>query len=207
MTHYTVAIIIPPEEADNVEGFVLKQMQPYDESIEVAPYVCYSLEQATADIADTIRRLELIIGRKEPFYDLDKCRASLEELRCMTPGQKYEDHCRLHDSFNAKGEPMSRYNPASKWDWYVVGGRWDGWLNDVETDKQGYIDNMSTTEEAVAREKVPHAIITPDGIWHERGRMGWWAILATENEDWDHEALRLFARYPDHQIVLVDAHI
>lgn len=207
MTHYTVAIIIPPEQADNVEGFVDQQMQPYDESIEVAPYVCYSLEQAAADIADTIHRLELIISRKESFYDLDKCRQNIEELRRTTPEQKYEDYRRHCETLNDKGEPMSKYNPASKWDWYVIGGRWSGWLNDVESDKHGYIDNMTSTEEAIARKKVTHAIVTPEGIWHERGRMGWFASLLTENEHWDREALQIFARYPDHQVVLVDAHI
>lgn len=206
MTHFTVAIIIAPEVADT-ENFVQQQMQPYDESIEVAPYVCYSLEQAAADIAATIHRLELIISRQESFYDLDKCRANLDELRRMTPEEKYRAYCQYCDQFNDKGEPISRYNPVSKWDWYVIGGRWDGWINDLETDQHSYADNTASTEQVIARKKVPHAIITPDGVWHQRGRMGWWAILATENENWDDEALRLLGKYPGHKVVLIDAHI
>ena len=207
MTHFKVAIIVPREHAHDAESFVEQQMQPYDGSIEVAPYVCYSIEQAAADIATTIHRLELIISRRESFYDLDKCCANLETLRRMTPAQKYREFCGYRDTFNDRGEPLSVANPAGKWNWYVIEGRWDGCINDVETEQHRYIDNMTTTEQAIARNKIPHAIITPDGVWHERGRMGWWAILATENENWDAEALRLFGNYPGYQVALVDAHI
>jgi hypothetical protein len=207
MTHFTVAIIIPPNEAAPAERFVEQQMQPYDEGIEVAPYVCYSTEQAAADIADTIHRLELIISRDEKGCNLDKCRENLDELRRKSPEEAYRECCGHCDTFNAQGEPISRYNPASKWDWYTIGGRWSGWINDIETKRSGFIHNTATTEQAIIRKKVPHAIVTPDGFWHERGRMGWWAVLTTENEDWDADALRLFARYPDHKVVIIDAHI
>lgn len=206
MTHYTVAIIIPPSISD-VHGFIEEQMRPYDEAIQVAPYVCYSVEQAAADIADELHRLELIVNRQEPMYDLDKCKNSIEQLRRTTPQQRYQERLTHFDRFNRKGEPLSTYNPASKWDWYVIGGRWDGWINDDESSSECLSNNVASTEDAIARNKTPHAILTPDGCWHERGRMGWWAILVTENEDWDAEAVRQFAQYPGHRVVIVDAHI
>jgi hypothetical protein len=54
---------------------------------------------------------------------------------------------------------------------------------------------------------MPHALITPDGAWHEHGQIGWWAVLITENEEWDAEARTILARYPGHRVVTVDAHI
>ena len=68
-------------------------------------------------------------------------------------------------------------------------------------------DNIATTEHAIERGVIPHAIITPDGQWHERGQMGWWAILITENEDWDAQAKEILSGYPGHQLLILDAHI
>lgn len=206
MTHYTLAIIIPPNVTD-IHGFIAEQMRPYDEAIEVAPYVCYSVEQAARDIADELHRLELIVKRQETFYDLEKCRRAIERLRRTKPDERYQERLGHFDRFNQKGEPVSTHNPAGKWDWYVIGGRWAGWLNDSKSSSECLSDNTASTEAVIARNKIPHAILTPDGLWHERGRMGWFAILATENENWDTDALKLFAQYPAHQVVIVDAHI
>ncbi len=206
MTHFTVAIIIPPQIRD-IDGFILEQMIPYDETNVVAPYVAYSHEKAAEDLKSTIHRLELIVSRKDASYNLDKCREELGRLRQVTPAQRYEEQLAFYDHFNDKGEPISTYNPASKWDWFVVGGRWDGWINDHETSGEQLADNIATTERVIERSKIPHAIITPDGFWHEHGSMGWWGIMTTENEGWDANALQLFARYPGHQVVIVDAHI
>lgn len=206
MTHFTVGIIIPQGVPD-VEAFIASVMEPYYEHTDAEPYVCYSLEKAAADIASTIHRLELIISRKDPHYDIEECRRNLEQLRSMTPEQKYQDHLKYHEHFNDLGEPISTYNPDSKWDWYVIGGRWDGWINDKETSGESALDNTATTDEAIARDKIPHAIITPDGEWHENGQMGWWAILLTENENWDSDARAILALYSGHRLVIVDAHI
>jgi hypothetical protein len=206
MTHFTVGIILPPG-VSQVESYIAEQMEPYLEHGDADPYVCYSLEEAAQDIASDIHRLELIISRNEQFYDITKCRENLEQLRTMTPEQKYQDRIRYHEHFNESGEPISTYNPKSKWDWYSIGGRWDGWINDREAGAESVHDNTATTEQAIARNKIPHAIVTPGGYWHERGRMGWWAILVTENENWDSQAKEILATYPGYRVVIVDAHI
>jgi hypothetical protein len=207
MTHFTVAAIIPADKLDSAAEFAERQMAPYCEHIEVAPYVCYSIEQARADIERDIRRFERIIERRDPEYNLDRCRELLDQLRSTTPEQRYQERMPFFESFNDHGQPLSTYNPDSKWDWYVIGGRWDGWINDRETSGEQVADNLATTESAVERGKVPHAILTPDGQWRERGQMGWWAVLITENEDWDAQAKEILSRYPGHHVLILDAHI
>jgi DNA-binding transcriptional MerR regulator len=206
MTHFTVGIIVP-QGLNDVESFIAEQMEPYCENTEVKPYVYYSLEEAAGDIQRDIERLEQILRRQDPDYNLDKCRDILAKLRRTTPEQKYAEYVRFHEDFDDQSRPISTYNPDSKWDWYVIGGRWDGWINDKETSRESVTDNTATTEEAIARGRIPHAIITPDGQWHERGQMGWWAMLLTENEDWTSDAKALLASYPCHRLVIVDAHI
>ena len=125
----------------------------------------------------------------------------------MTPLEKFDEHVRFQEQFNDDGQPISTYNPDSKWDWYVIGGRWDGWINDKETSRESISDNTATTEWAIARNKIPHAIVTPDGEWLEHGQIGWFAALLTENENWDADAKAILARYPGHRFVIVDAHI
>jgi hypothetical protein len=216
MTHFTVAIIVPPGVND-VESFIPGQMEPYCEHTEVEPYVSYSPEEAAEDIRRDIERLEQLLRRQDPDYNLDKCRDILAKLRRTTPEEKYAEYLRFHEDFDDQGRPISTYNADSKWDWYRVGGRWDGWITGNEQSSEGgfnfgaqhetLANNTASTEHVIAQDKIPHAIITPDGEWHERGRMGWWANLLTENEDWDSDAKAILALYPGHRVVIVDAHI
>jgi DNA-binding transcriptional MerR regulator len=192
-------------------------MEPYCEHTEVERYVSYSLEDAAADLQRDIERLEQILRRQDPGYNLDKCRDILAKLRRTTPEEKYAEYVRFHEDFDDQGQPISTYNPDSKWDWYRVGGRWDGWITGNEQSSEGGFNfgaqhetlenNTACTEQVIAREMIPHAIITPDGQWHERGQMGWWANLLTENETWDSDAKAILACYPGHHVVIVDAHI
>ncbi len=217
MTHFTVGIIVPGDKLPHIHEYVEAQMAPYDENISVAPYVSYSLAQARADLERDIRRLERIIERKDPRYDLAKCLATVDELRRATPEEKYRAYVRFHETFNAQGEPISTYNPASKWDWYRIGGRWDGWATGNEKPShRGYnfgpehesvANNLAATEQALQRGIIPHAIVTPDGQWHERGKMGWFAVLITENDDWDAQAKDILACHPGQHLLILDAHI
>jgi len=44
-----------------------------------------------------------------------------------TDEQHYEEAVRYHDeeTIHLDGSTMEKYNPNGKWDWYVIGGRWD----------------------------------------------------------------------------------
>jgi hypothetical protein len=208
MTHFTVGIIVPnclpPVELDH---FIMEAMAPYDEALEVAPYVCYSLPQARAELEADIKRFERIIEQQNPVYNLEKCQEVFAELRTTTPEEKYREYIDFHQHFDGDGEPTSTYNPNSKWDWFVIGGRWDGWINDRESGKRAIVDNIASTGDALQRNKIPHALITPDGQWHEHGKMGWWGIMLTENEGWEAEARAILAQYPDCHVLILDAHI
>jgi hypothetical protein len=207
MTHFTVGIIVPGQELSNIQTFIAVQMAPYDENEEVEPYVSYSVEEAQADLTRDIARFERILQRQDADYNLEKCREHLGKLRVTTPEEKYRDYIAHHEHFDEDGDPISTYNPESKWDWYVIGGRWDGWINDRETSGETVNDNLATTEAVLERNKIPHAIIKPDGEWHEQGQMSWWGIMLTENDDYQSEVKVLLGQYPGHHIIIVDAHI
>lgn len=52
-----------------------------------------------------------------------------------------------------------------------------------------------------------HAVVTPDGEWHEAGRMGWFGIVSDERDDWAAAMAALRAAWPDAVAVVVDCHI
>ena len=207
MTHFTVGIIVPSHELSNLQSFIAEQMAPYDENLEVEPYVSYSVEKAKADLTRDSTRLERIIERQDANYNLEKCQELIEKLRVTTPEDKFREYVEYHKHFDEDGDPISTYNPDSKWDWYVIGGRWDGWINERDTSSEAVSDNIATTEAVLERNRIPHAIITPDGEWHEHGQMGWFGIMLTENDAYQSEARFRLGQFPGHHIIILDAHI
>jgi hypothetical protein len=95
MSHFNVGIIVPPDEHE-VESFIEMQLEPYCAHTEVEPYVSYSLEEAAGDLQRNIKRLEHILRRQDPDFDLDKCRDLLAKLRRTTPDEKYAEYVRQH---------------------------------------------------------------------------------------------------------------
>ena len=138
MTHFTVGLIVPTDKLPHLDTFIHDQMTPFDEGIEVDPYVSYSLEKAVVELHRDIERLEHILERRDSLYNLDKCQDLLVELKHTTPMDRYREYARFHSHFNAQGEPLSTYNPDSKWDWYVIGGRWDGWIQEKDANGEDF---------------------------------------------------------------------
>lgn len=56
---------------------------------------------------------------------------------------------------------------------------------------------------------IPFGIVTPDGSWHEKAKMGWFAITRDNREpsDWKAEARAIALQYEDHYGCVVDCHI
>lgn len=47
-----------------------------------------------------------------------------------------------------------------------------------------------------------------NGVWSERGSMGWWGCVSDEQDDWETEFCRMFSMIPDNtRITIVDCHI
>lgn len=54
------------------------------------------------------------------------------------------------------------YNPEGKWDWYVIGGRWNG-----EILHAGSYDTNQAQKEYLSKVDTPYCFIDLDGNWHE----------------------------------------
>lgn len=124
------------------------------------------------------------------------------------------------------GTRISRCNPIATVDWWRIGGRWDGSIWGPEREKacsdgesgfnfgaehQTIANNCRRVSEIPIAEPyyVPHAILTPEGEWIEKGSMGWWGIIRDEASDdqWHETVKAVLAKYPEHLAVAVDCHI
>jgi hypothetical protein len=140
-----------------------------------------------------------------------------ELLDARTDKEAPDPEC---DECHGTGTHASTYNPKSKWDWWRIGGRWDGSLFGEDVAKARRTDggfNFSPTNQELRNNSrivsdlpvdfTPFAILTPDGEWHERGRMGWWGIVSDEADEWPSQAKTLLEAHKDHLAVAVDCHI
>lgn len=99
MSHYGVLVI--HNEKQNIEEL----LAPYSENLEIEPYLKYKHDDA------------LKMLRDEGYEDEEIDDALLESF------------VEEYSSYSLKdGDVYTTYNPNSKWDWYSIGGRFDGEL-------------------------------------------------------------------------------
>lgn len=124
MSHFTVLVI-----GDNPEI----QLEPYDENIEVAPYLDtdFDLEKSLQGVRSWLLK---------PESDTP-ANARLRKLASIAPEELTNDQkLALVDEWDGGDLRIeevdgvetvvrySSYNPLSKWDWYTLGGRWNGFF-------------------------------------------------------------------------------
>ena len=121
MSHFSLAVL--HEEGQDIDEL----LAPYSEELETEPRLTYTKAEA--------------IQHARQNYEEYRNRPDEECWAFMADGCKTD----------ADGNIYTTYNPQSKWDWYVVGGRWDGFLivngEHVNTAHIGEID-FSPDEEA-----------------------------------------------------------
>lgn len=118
------------------------------------------------------------------------------------------------------GKHVSTSNEKAKWDWWRIGGRWDGFmlaLPGIDDGKGGFnfgdefesLKRNSCPVPEIKMKTTPFAVLTPDGEWHERGDMGWWGNVSDEKDKdvWWREYRELLATWKECTAVSVDVHI
>jgi hypothetical protein len=195
MSHYFLGVIIPPDTPiEGVEAAITKLLARYDERVEIDPY---KLRLSGAQVEEMAS-----------FYGFDP-----KDLAAC--GAHLEDWTSLEGGVDEEGLYMwTTYNPEARWDWYTIGGRWCGVICGALCTGEGkephshLRHNVSRVRE-LSPEVQFFALCTPQGEWYERGRMGWFGMVANEMEEKRWRAVRseVLSSYPEHLIVGVDCHI
>lgn len=196
--HFRTFVMIPTH--GDIDDLIARALAPFSEDFEVLEYKRYLDPTEIAAMAS--------------HYDVEPTDKNALAL-LMT------DWKGSPGGFDANGVyALLNNNPDARFDWYVIGGRWDGAVLGRLTKHDPYDETrarhnvISTTALAGApylEDLLPHCVVTPDGSWHEcetlvvEGWMNW--RLETKDEDaWLREVRDLLARHPDHRVVGVDIH-
>ena len=113
MSHFMVAVMAKDEED------IGRLLEPYDENLEVEPYV-------------QCRKNELLELAKEKQKRLLGARAKeilepveMRILKAETDEELYWAYREFaNGNYDEEGNEVTTYNPLSKWDWYMIGGRY-----------------------------------------------------------------------------------
>jgi hypothetical protein len=127
---------------------------------------------------------------------------------------------------NGTGFYKSTYNPDSKWDYFVIGGRWNGEIcgkykgdekggfnfdkkfNEIEQNYISIPDFIKLVEEKGLENVMPYAIVSPEGEWHEKGKLSYWGMSFEEKDDWSKIAMDLLRKYDKRYVIVgLDCHI
>lgn len=136
MSHYTVAVLTKDDNPDL--DFI---MSPYDENRQVAPYVSSTREQIIQREREYMQSLydsKYSEWLRDPDAYETRCNnpQHIEALKALPDRMKRSDE-EIYQAVSADygqeeitedGSVLSTYNPHSKWDWYSIGGRWQGML-------------------------------------------------------------------------------
>lgn len=122
-------------------------------------------------------------SRKKYFQEI------VDKGPVLTYEQAWEDVKTWGYDIDENENLITYYNPDSKWDWYCIGGRWDGFLYLKETDSEGnrvgvnsaYMDEIDW-DYMFEQNKYPFCYVTEEGDWIERGNMGWWGCVSNEKD-------------------------
>ena len=202
-------------------------LAPYDENLVVEPYVEYNKEEAIAKVRKEIEDYKNgpyaeYIKNPEEYEKKYKCtKKYIEFLKNEFPkkinwtdDQCYDDMKEDYDSdmIDKDGNLLSKYNPKSKWDWYEVGGRWCGGIP-MKTNTKLEIKSCNECKVSqIDMDKIspPYAYVDTNGIWNERGKMGWFGISSNDKDEksWGDEFKKFIKNQKKSTIVtLVDCHI
>ena len=193
-------------------------LDQYDENMEVEPYIRYTKDEAIDEVKrrhaqsyenalEALKKKDLDSESYEYFQKIiDKgLFISWEDAWKEVKNWGYE----IDDDENL----LSTYNPESKWDWYSVGGRWNGFLHYKDADPGFEETNIACIHELdmdYLLEHVPFCFITEDGEWREKGEMGWWGSVSNEKpeDSWKQQFVDYVKSLDENCLVtVVDFHI
>ena len=126
MSHYSVAVIIPPR-IQNPEGYIEAVFAPFNENLEVAPYVSKTVEELIAEAKEKKAKAMLPENAEKEYYDNFRTAETDEELYAAALDWHDITPDNLSDRTDADGNMLTTYNPNSKWDWYEINGRWSNY--------------------------------------------------------------------------------
>ena len=170
-----------------------QNLEQYDESLEVEPYIRYTKDEAIDEAKsrhtqDYEYALKALKNKDLDSRSYEYFQQVLNKGLFISYEDAWEEAKKWGYEIDSDENLLSTYNPDSRWDWYSVGGRWGEYL----PLKEGEFTNEATVgeidwDEYFKVNKSPFCFVTEDGEWIEKGEMGWWCAVGNEmdTESWN----------------------
>jgi hypothetical protein len=195
MTHFVTLIIVPRaiylQGQEAIDKYIEKVMEQYDENLEVTPYIYLTKAQF------------------EEKYRAFKTKTSgrSDVLKYDTIDKYRTDYCG-HDLVDHEGNILSTYNQKCIWDWYCIGGRWDGELTEPDAKCENSI-NVASFMKLDREKRIYSHIVDQHGVLHQDRKMWWFGSSSQVIDDdlWMTNFDHVLSGAPDDFIVSLDCHI
>lgn len=184
LTMHSCVYVFIPKEGD-VERLVLRAIHPFSQDLQLPAYKSY--------------------------LDAGEVKAMARHYR-LKPTDLSALATRMKDWKGCPGGVDGRrffarttWNPNGKFDWYEIGGRWNGRLRGNVTGARTLLGTPNL------RRLLPFAVVTPDGRWHEWETLiveGWmkWHVERKTDAAWLKEVRTALRRHPGYRVACVDVH-
>lgn len=139
MSHYSLLVILDGKTRGSSLA-VDEALAPYQENDgETCPqeYLKFELETPAAEVESHVTK---ILAENQDFA---------EEVKDLVKEKNYQEILRKYDGTEPDEDGNFGYweNPYSKWDWYVIGGRWSGLLARLRFDASKWPEYWKQFEE------------------------------------------------------------
>ena len=229
MSHFTVAVFHRPDQ--DIETL----LAPYDETLRVEPYVEFTREEAIAYARKHYKSVADMSDDRCYAYMAEDYKTDAEGnlLSTYNPKSKWDwwteggrwagmlkvdgkkvDSARVAD-IDFTPDPLEYEAALRYWDVVVEHQEKRPGEEYVSLYGEQYYLDYYGDRETYARYMTQfstYAVVTPDGEWHEKGRMGWFGASSEtpdEARDWEEHYRERFldSAEADWLLTIVDCHI
>ena len=136
-------------------------LEQFSEELEVEPYIQYTKEQLLDIAKEKYSKYidwQEEVSKKDPNYVINFVNKQPKN------DQEYLDWYIKDEGIEVdeNGNSLVTYNENGEYDWYTIGGRWEGFLKLLN----GESTDMAKVEEVdFNKTDIPYCYITEDGEW------------------------------------------
>ena len=206
--HFCIFVLVPPEifnKGDKeIKDFIGKKMERYHDEYKLPIPVKHYLDEW--EYKDESIQNILKNCLPDPKFDLGTLPEILKKI-FEEWGVSEEECAKTHPpGVDLEGIYYhTTANDNAQWDWYRVGGRWDGYItNNPQESENGFnfdgkhetIENNNILVSKLPNDKIPYGLVLPNDEWLDKDSSGNWRNLFEES----------LAKFTDHYIVSLDCH-
>jgi hypothetical protein len=155
MTHFLTAIIVPKKIYNQGEEatakFIEGLMWPYCEEYEVTPYIEKTKAEIEQEFADWKKELQEKLSKGEKIEEYYNKYIVDGNIKPITIKEWVKDWS--GKDMDIYGNVITTWNQDSFWDWYRIGGRWDGIITEnPQSSENGF--NFCSKHETVENNSI-----------------------------------------------------